>query len=78
MNLCYEQYRALQILRDTPNLEGSAIAKQAECSWDELFELKILKLINLGIGRIKHEQVHPVIENNGLQVVTEAEKEGWV
>ena len=72
-DLGYEQLRALRIMRDTPDREAANIANEADCSWDELFELSYQKLAGMGLGRLINEQVHPVITIKGLAVLKEFE-----
>jgi len=77
-NLGYEQLKALQLMRDIPDLEASAIAAKVDCSWDELFSLSSKGLISLGIDRIKQYQVHPTITDEGLGAVTKSESENII
>lgn len=62
----YEQIVALKLMRDIPNLEGSVIARKADCSWDELFDLSKMGLIELGLDRIQLKRMHPLIKAAGL------------
>ncbi len=66
IRLGYEQRKALQILRDTPDLELSALAKAADASWEELFQLGMMGLIDLGDERLSPQQFHPVLTAVGL------------
>ena len=72
-DLGYEQLRALQIMRDTPDLEASIIASKADCSWDELFNLFKMKLMTDGLGRIHDKQVHPELTILGNMTLLDAE-----
>lgn len=74
-NLGYEQLLALKIMRDTPDMKGSEIAKKADCSWDELFSMSEMGLIELGMNRINKHQTHPIITPEGLKVLSKAESE---
>jgi hypothetical protein len=80
MSLGYEQLCALRILRDpiafTPNIEASDLAKEADCSWEELYQLAELDLIKMGEGRVAALACHPVITLQGLAALETAEKEG--
>jgi hypothetical protein len=75
-NLGYEQIRALQILRDTPDIEGSALCKQADCSFDELFKLGTAGLLDLGMGRVSANQVHPRLTETGHRALEQAAAAG--
>lgn len=72
-DLGYEQMRALTILAATPNLEGSSLCKQADCSWDELFQLAEKGLIDIGEERLFEKQLHPQLTNAGRHCVAEIE-----
>jgi hypothetical protein len=72
--LGYEQLIALRVIRDTPDMEGSAICKQADCSFDELFRLAQHGLINLGEERLQANMVHPTLTGDGLAALVEAEQ----
>lgn len=78
MGLGYEQLLALRIIRDMPNMEGSVIAKKADCSWNELCDLAKRGLIDLGMNRIKSNQIHPTLTNNGLAELNKAEAENII
>jgi hypothetical protein len=75
-NLGYEQLRALQVMRDTPDKEASVIAKEADCSWAELFALADRGLAEKGMERLSPKRVHPTITDAGKAVVTAAEADG--
>ena len=74
--LSYEQILALQIMHNEPNMEASSIAKEADCSWDELFVLAEMKLIDIGVNRIKDNQIHPKINTNGLLTLIASKMDG--
>jgi len=65
--LGYEQLLALKIMRDHPNKEASVIAKDADCSWDELLAMAQRGLIDLGINRLETNKVHPIITLDGVR-----------
>jgi len=72
MELGYEQYKALQILRDEPGIEGFALTRKADCSFDEFFNLAEKGLIDIGANRLKEKQLHPVISESGVDVLDDA------
>jgi hypothetical protein len=84
MSLGYEQLRALKILREGDfEIEASDLAKQAGCSWEELFELAKLELVDISDGRMRdvegystYKTVHPLITLQGLAALETAEKGG--
>jgi hypothetical protein len=76
--LGYEQIIALRVIRDTPNMEGSAICKEADCSFDELFALAKDSLIDLGVDRIKPNALHPTLTDDGIEALSDAERRGVV
>lgn len=65
MNLGYEQIKALRILSDEPNIEGSALCAKADCSFEELFVLADNGLIDIGNQRLQEFRLHPVITEAG-------------
>jgi len=73
IELGYEQFLALLMIKDLPDMEGSEIAKKADCSWDELFQLSEIGFIDLGMDRIKPNQVHPIITELGKQFIIKNE-----
>ena len=75
-NLGYEQLRALRIMRDSPNKEATVIAKEADCSWSELFELCALDLVAMGRERINAKESHPTLSYKGRILLAEAELQG--
>ena len=77
-DLGYEQLRALRIMRDTPDREAANIANEADCSWDELFELSYQKLAGMGLGRLRIAISNPVITIKGLAVLKKFEDEEGV
>lgn len=76
-NLGYEQIKALRILATTPDIEGSALCTQADCSWDEMFHMAEAGLIDHGADRIAPQRMHPTITDLGRQAVAEAEAAGF-
>ena len=76
--LGYEQLLALRIIRDHPDKEGSVIAKDADCSWDELFAMAQKGLIDLGLSRLEPNATHPIITSDGIEAVQQAELEGLI
>jgi len=78
MNLGYEQFIALRVIRDTPDMEGADICKKADCSFDELFSLASLDLIDIGSERLQAFMTHPTITAKGILVLLEAEASGIV
>ncbi len=74
IDLGYEQYVALRIMRDEPNLEASVIAKNADCSWNELYALEKRGLIDLG-ANVELKQLHPTITATGLKSLEKAEQD---
>lgn len=68
-NLGYEQLRALAILNKMPDIEGSALCKQADCSWDEMFTLAELGLINIGEERLAPKQLNPTLTDQGREAL---------
>jgi hypothetical protein len=75
-NLGWEQLVALRVIRDTLNMEGSAICKAADCSFAELFTLAQEGLIDLGEERLEPKRLHPTLTSEGLVVLKEAEERG--
>lgn len=75
-NLGYEQIRALQILRDKPDSEASALCAEADCSWDELFSLSASGLIDIGMERIAPQRFHPCLTDAGRQAIEQAAAAG--
>lgn len=49
--LGYEALRALQIMRDEPDQEGSVIASASDCAWHELYDMADKGLIDIGVNR---------------------------
>lgn len=78
MNLSFEQLLALKIMRDTPDMEASDIAKAADCSWDELFDLSARGLVDKGMERLLPNHVHPFITDLGLNTLSQAEASGVI
>lgn len=76
--LGYEQLLALRFMRDKPDVEASTIAKECDCSWDELFALVGKGLADMGSERIAPKQMHPCITDKGLAVVSWAEKQDFI
>ena len=76
--LGFEQLLALRIMRDLPDIEASVIAKDADCSWDELFAMAQEGLIDLGLNRIEPNAAHPIITSDGIKAVQQAELEGLI
>lgn len=76
--LGYEQLLALRIMRDKLDVEGTVIALEADCSWNELFSLGQKGFIEYGMSRISPNQIHPKITNVGLITLADAEKDGVV
>lgn len=74
--LGYEQLIALRTMRDTPGMEGTAICKASDCSFDELFALAQEGLIELGMERMKPKEIHPMLTDDGIAALTEAEQLG--
>ena len=70
-NLGYEQRKALKLLAATPDLEGTALCAEADCSWDEMFQLAEMGLISAGAGRLAPQRMHPVLTDLGRQAVAE-------
>jgi hypothetical protein len=71
-NLGYEQLKALRILRDTPDIEGTALCKQADCSWEEMFRLAESGLITIGEERLAPKRLNPTLTTLGEQALKEA------
>lgn len=71
--LSYEQIRALRILIQKPDIEGSALCAEADCSWGEMFDLAEMGLIDAGMERLQPNMLHPVIAELGRKVLAEAE-----
>lgn len=71
--LGYEQLLALRLMRDKPNMELSIIAKEVDCSWDELIALTKIGLAESGLNRIHEKEVHPIITDAGLAILADAE-----
>jgi len=67
MDLGYEQLKALKILRDKPGIEASALANQADCSWDELIFLGQKGLI------IYDDKLSSMITEAGRREIVQAE-----
>ena len=69
--LGYEQILLLKHLEENAEpIEGSALCKKVDCSWDEMYSLADMKLIDLGVGRIDCDALHPVITPLGRVAVT--------
>lgn len=73
----YERYVVLQMLRERPDIEASQLAKEADCSWDELFAMDACGLIVLGANRLQEHACHPVITEAGLVALSRIELE-WM
>lgn len=76
-SLGYEQIRALKVLRDKPDIEGSALCSEADCSWAEMFQLGERGLIDPGMARVAPKQFHPVITDAGREAITQAVAMGF-
>jgi hypothetical protein len=68
-NLGYEQLKALKLLSETPDIEGTALCSKADCSWHEMFSLAESGLIDAGAGRIEPQQMHPQLTKLGREAV---------
>jgi hypothetical protein len=66
-SLGYEQLRALHILSVTPDIEGTALCKAADCSWAESFALAEKGLIDIGENRLHPQQLHPTLTDLGRE-----------
>ena len=76
--LGWEQLIAMRFMRDKLDTEASIIAKECDCSWEELFALVGKGLIDIGSERIAPKQMHPFITSKGIAVVLEAENQGII
>lgn len=76
MSLGYEQYLVLKSLRDNPDQEGTVVCKACECSWDELIALARGGFVDLGMGRLQPNSLHPTITEKGRDEVRAAEVAG--
>lgn len=74
--LGYEQIRALQILRDKPDIEASALCAEADCSFGELFGLGVAGLIDPGMERLERYQANPTLTAAGHEAVAQAAAAG--
>jgi hypothetical protein len=70
--LGYEQLRALAILNKTPDLSGVDLCSRADCSWDEMFTMAELGLIDMGEERIAPKQLHPTLTDLGKETLRQA------
>lgn len=75
-DLGYEQLKALKILSEKQDIEGSALCSEAGCSWDEMFTLAERGLIDAGAERLHPQQMHPVITDAGRAAHAEAVARG--
>jgi hypothetical protein len=71
-NLGYEQLKALAVLNKTPDIEGTALCKQADCSWDEMFKLAEAGLIDIGEARLAPKQLNPTLTDKGKEALKQA------
>jgi hypothetical protein len=76
--LGYEQLLALRVMRGTKDMEGSAICKEAGCSFQELYDLSQKGLINIGSERLKPKALHPTMTAEGMATLDEAEREAII
>lgn len=76
--LGYEQLLALKVMRNAPDMEGSAICKDAGCSFQELYGLEQKGLINIGDERLKPKALHPTITAEGIETLDEAERKAII
>lgn len=67
--LSWSQLRVLRMMSETPDQEGSALARAADCSWAELFELAKRGFADAGMERVKPRELHPVITGRGRVAV---------
>ncbi len=75
--LGYEQIRALVILSTTPDIEGTALCAQADCSWDEMLRLAEAGLIDAGVERHAPMRMHPTLTDTGRKAVEQAKAAGF-
>ena len=68
-SLGYEQRKALKLLAEKPGIEGSRLCSEADCSWDEMFQLAEYGLIEAGADRITPQRMHPLLTDLGRQAI---------
>ena len=74
--LGYEQLKALRILSEKPDVEGTVLCKEADCSWGEMFDLAERGLIDVGADRLKPNCLHPTMTEAGRLAAAEAVTRG--
>jgi hypothetical protein len=67
--LGYEPLRALAILDKTPGIEGTALCSRADCSWDEMFKMAEMGLIDAGADRLEPKRMHPTLTDLGKETL---------
>lgn len=67
--LGYEPLRALAILNRTPDIEGTALCSQADCSWDEMATMAEMGLIDAGAERLAPKRMHPTLTDLGKETL---------
>lgn len=74
--LSYEQLQLLRILRETPDQEGFALTRLADCSFEEFSALADRRLVDPGAERIEPKTLHPILTDAGRAALAEAESAG--
>jgi hypothetical protein len=67
--LGYEPLQALAILSKTPDIEGTALCSQADCSWEEMFTMAEMGLIDAGAERLAPQRMHPALTDLGRETL---------